>query len=93
MVLQDFVKKGLAVTNEMGEVRKTTNSSIIFPNGWVGSIVENGEGHSVAVCDYNGYFNWDVLKPFGTTEGIIVCKDEGEICKALTIIESLNNIV
>jgi len=91
MKLQDFVQKGLTVINNMGEIRKTTESSIVFPNGWVGSIVEaDDEGYSVAVCDYDGYFNWDILKPFGTDKGTIICKNEEEVCKALAIIESLN---
>ena len=93
MELKDFVAKGLTVVNDMGETRKTTKSSIVFPNGWVGSIVTPGDGkanYSVAVCDYNGYFNWNVLKPFGTKNGVILCNTEEEVCRALSIIEMLN---
>lgn len=90
MTLQDFVNKGITVINEMGEVRKTDNSSIVFPNGWVASIVKKEDKYSVAVCDYEGYFNWNILKPFGEGSGTIICKDESEICRALTIIELLN---
>lgn len=93
MELKDFVEKGLTVVNNMGETRKTTESSIVFPNGWVGSIVKPSDGsaeYSVAVCDYNGYFNWNVLRPFGTDNGVILCNDEQEVCRALSIIEMLN---
>ena len=85
MKIQDFVDNGLTVTNDMGEVRKTTEKSIVFPNGWVGSIVIRDSDYSVAMCDYNGYFNWDILKP----NGVIICKTEDEVCDALNIIKSL----
>lgn len=93
MTLQDFINKGITVRNSMGEIRTTSDSSIVFRNGWVASIVktENNE-FSVAVCDYNGYFDWNILRPFGTSKGTIICKNEDEICKALTIIELLKNI-
>ena len=94
MELKDFVAKGLTIVNDMGETKKTKKSSIVFPNGWIASIVtpeDDGTAkYSVAVCDYNGYFNWNVLKPFGTTEGVILCNSEEEVCKALSIIEMLN---
>lgn len=89
MKIQDFVNKGITVRNDMGEIRRTTNSSIVFPNGRVGSIVKKGDKYSVATCDYNGYFDWDILNPFGKENGIILCKDEDEVCKALSVIESL----
>jgi len=92
--LKDFVEKGLTVINDMGETRKTTDSSIVFPNGWVASIVNPSDGsakYSVAVCDYNGYFNWNILRPFGATEnGTILCNNEQEVCKVLSIIEMLH---
>ncbi len=93
MELKDFVAKGLTVVNDMGETRRTSESFIVFPNGWVGSIVKPSDGsaeYSVAVCDYNGYFNWNVLKPFGNNDGTITCKNEQEVCRALSIIEMLN---
>lgn len=91
MELKDFVAKGLTVVNDMGETVKTTESSIVFPNGWIGSIIKAKEGsYSVAVCDYNGYFNWNILRFFGADNGTILCKNEEEVCKALSIIEMLN---
>jgi hypothetical protein len=89
MKLQDFVQKGLTIINDMGEIRETTESSIIFPNGWIANIVKVDEGFSVGVCDYNGYFNWEFLRPFGRDTGVIICKNEEEVCKALTIVEML----
>ena len=90
MELKDFVMKGLTVVNSMGETRKTSESSIVFSNGWVGSIAKIDEGYSVTVCDYDGYFNWNVLRPFGTDKGTILCNNEQEVCRALSIIEMLN---
>lgn len=91
MKLQDFIENGMTVRNNMGEIRKTTKSSIVFPNGWVGSIVKKDNGdYSVAVCDYDGYFNWNILKPYGNDKGVIICKNEEDICNALFIIKALN---
>lgn len=90
MKIQDFISKGISVVNDMGELRKTSDHSIVFPNGWVGSIVGLDEGYSVATCDYEGYFNWDILKPYGASEkGTIICKTENEVCNALAVIEAL----
>jgi len=96
MTIQDFVDKGIIVVNNMGEIRRTYERSIVFPNGWVGSIVTDGDGYSVATCDYDGYFDWNVLRPFGKgkekNNGTIFCKTEDEVCKVLSIIESLKSI-
>ncbi|HBY19821.1 MAG TPA: hypothetical protein DEG71_02245 [Clostridiales bacterium] len=92
MTIQDFINKGITVKNSMGEIRHTSDSSIVFPNGWVASIVkplDNKAKYSVAICDYNGYFNWNILKPFGESNGTILCNTEEEVCKALMIIEAL----
>ena len=98
MIIQDYVNKGLkSVKNDMGEIRKTRVEdryiSIIFPNGWVGSIVIDpiygNAKYSVAVCDYNGYFNWEILKPFCDDKGTILCNSEKEVCEALSVIEAL----
>lgn len=96
MVLQDFINKGITIVNSMGEKRITSKNSIVFPNGWVASIVKptsRKAKYSVAVCDYDGYFNWDVLKPFGEDDGVILCNSEEEVCKALTVIELLKSII
>jgi len=97
MEIKDFVAKGLTVINSMKEVRETTfngvSGRIVFPNGWCASIVkreDNKVQYSVAACDYDGYFDWNVLKPFGTDKGIILCNSEQEVCRALSIIEMLN---
>jgi hypothetical protein len=92
MSFQDFLRKGIRVRNDMGELRETRPNSIVFPNGWVASIIEpttKESKYSVAICDYNGYFNWNILKPFGEDDGTILCNNEEELCRALTIIESL----
>ena len=94
------------VVNDYGEHRKTTETSIVFPNGWVASIVTNNgisvhtnEGHytvfksnkkySVAMCDYNGYFDWTILNQFGAIEGCLYCDTEDEIISACEIIRKI----
>lgn len=90
MTIQDFVKKGVRVINDMGELRVPRASSIPFSNGWVASIVKVEDRFSVAVCDYNGYFNWSILNDFGANDkGKFSCENEDEVCKALSVIESL----
>jgi hypothetical protein len=88
MKIQDFVNKGITVKNDMGEIRKTSESSIVFPNGWVGNILKKDDGYSVAVCDYNGYFDWNILKPFSNNDGIVFCQNEKDVCNALSFIEA-----
>lgn len=104
MKISDFVVRGLNnVINGMGEIRNTTNSSIVFPNGWVAIILDKNtkpylkqtKRYSVAVCDYEGYFNWDILIPFGAQKevkegyGCFATDDEDEVCRILSIIENL----
>jgi len=92
MKWQKFIDEGINTVNDMGEKRETYEHSIVFPNGYVGSIVEYPKGEfSVAVCDWNGYFNWNILKPFGTDQGTIICKTEEDVCNALLIIKSINS--
>lgn len=85
------------VVNSMGEHRRTFERSIIFPNGWVASIVSNkgitvyhpsgsqtteyhsDKKYSVAMCDYNGYFDWSILNEFGGVDGCLYCDTELEI--------------
>lgn len=71
------------VTNSMGEIRKTDDSRIIFPNGWCASIIDSpgsSPRYSVAMCDYNGYFNFNALKKYGADDlGCINCETELEL--------------
>lgn len=97
-----------SVVNDMGEQRKTriddngVTASIIFPNGWVASVVHERDDkyeptskYSVAICDYNGYFDWDILIPFGAgTEhdnkyGSVTCDTENDVCDILNVIRML----
>lgn len=106
MKISDFVARGLNnVINDMGEIRNTTNSSIVFPNGWVASILDKNikpylkqtERYSIAVCNYDGYFDWDILIPFGAVKehregrGCVETDDEAEVCRILTVIENFTS--
>lgn len=92
----NFVAEGIPeVINDYGEHRKTSRGSIVFPNGWVASIASKKDHpnmnskYSVATCDYNGYFDWNVLKPFGEDNGTIHCETEEEVANAIFIISQL----
>jgi hypothetical protein len=92
--INDYVADGIpSVINSMGECRRTRTGSIIFPNGRVASIVrpmEDPEKYSVATCDYEGYFDWEVLnKYFETDNGAVICDTEEEVCKVLECIKNL----
>lgn len=84
------------IVNDYGERIKTLHKSrIIFPNGWCASIVNKSKYleeplYSVALCDYNGYFDWSTLVKFGSKpNGGFLCKTEDEIIKACEVIRKL----
>jgi hypothetical protein len=85
MTIQDFVDKGLTIRDSMGETIESSDQSIVFHNGLIANVIKKKIGYSIAVSDYDGYFNWNILKPNGT----ILCYDENEACKALSKIERL----
>ena len=96
-MLKEYVQKfGIAeIINDMGERRITKENSIVFPNGWVASIVKKSDGgknhhlYSVAMCDYNGYFNWKILNEYGATDGCFYCDNELDIIIACETIRRL----
>lgn len=95
------------VINDYGEHRRTRERNIVFPNGWVASIVENNgvevyhpdgdhtkefksnKKYSVAMCDYNGYFDFSILNQYGAIDGCLFCDDELEIIIACETIRRL----
>lgn len=94
--IKDYATEAIPfVINSMNEKRYTTRdgSRIIFQNGWVASTVrpsESPELYSVALCDYNGYFDWSILgKYFDTEDGAVICNTEEEVCKVLECIKNL----
>lgn len=108
MTIKEIAMQGIkSVHNDMGEIRhtryneKNNTASIIFPNGLVASVIRDKDPTkwSVAVCDYDGYFDWNVLKPFGTEKakdhdkeydtGCVVCDTEQKVCEVLAGIKAL----
>ena len=87
----DFTEEGLNdVTNDHGEVRNSRKTSIVFPNKYVASILVLSNGYSVAACDWNGYFWWEVFdKEIRSEEGGCFCKNEDEVCVAIEKIAGL----
>jgi len=103
MSIKEYIEKFSIseIVNNMNEQRKTTDSSIVFSNGWCASIIDKTKQHwadqklrySVAVCDWDGYFNWNILKQFGANEhGTYLCDTEDEVCEMLENIRNLKNI-
>lgn len=87
------------IINDYGERRKTTENRIIFPNGWAASIVPNlshkeiDAKYSVAMCDYNGYFDWSRLDKFGAINGCFYCNTELEILMACEVIRRIETCI
>ena len=82
------------VVNDMDEHRKTRKNSVVFPNGSIASIVHNTEKpekgkYSVAMCDYNGYFDWSILNQYGADHGEFFCNTDLEIIIACETIRRL----
>lgn len=108
-ILKEYSEKfGIKeVVNDMNEIRYTKPTSIVFPNGWVASVVENSsmtvfhpngtrtekfksdKKWSVAMCDYNGYFDWSILNQHGAIDGCLYCDTELEIIVACETIRRL----
>lgn len=94
--LKEFVENGLTVINDMGERResyvdfKRGYSSIVFSNNRIASICYRDNEYSVAVCDYNGYFNWKFFdnSPFEVDMGSVNCDNEEKVCGVLEWIKS-----
>jgi hypothetical protein len=105
--IKDFTLAAIDhITNDYGEIRNTKyneedhSASIICDNGWVISIVRPSDDTkiwSVAVCDINGYFDWNILRnnfPGKSKEGLIYCKNEKEVCEAIEDIQKMDeNII
>ena len=92
--IKDYEAEGVPyVINSMGEKRVTREGSIIFPNGWVASIVrptENPKQYSVAICNTDGYFDWKILNTYFITDhGSVICNTEKEVCVVLECIKNL----
>ena len=83
------------IVNDFGETRRTNEHRIIFDNGLFVSIVRNlshpekNADWSVAMCDYNGFFNWDIINMYGADDGCFYCNTELEILIACETIRRL----
>lgn len=69
---------------------------IYFSNGWYASIARNmsrpdkNARYSIAVSDYDGFFDWNVLDEYGADDGHFYCNTEEEIIKACEVIRKLD---
>lgn len=91
MRIEDYIKEGVNTFDSFGKLRETKNNSIVFKNDRVASIIRHSETeYSVATCNYDGYFDWEVLKSLkGCKGGVVFCKNEEEVCKVLEFIKNL----
>lgn len=82
------------VEDDYGNVVYATSSHIIFPNFCCSSILakKNDDGeithYSVAMCDWNGYFDWDIMNEYGATDGTFKCYTEDDVIEACEIIRN-----
>lgn len=102
--LKEYINKYAidSIVNDYEELRcsSISNSScrVIFPNGYYAHIVYNNSqpkknaAYSVAVSDYNGWFDWGILKNFGYDDGRVYCNTEEEIIDACELIRNVYNV-
>lgn len=62
---------------------------IYIPNGEHIKEFKSNKNYSVAMCDYNGYFDWDILNKYGAIDGCIYCDTELELLVACETIRRL----
>lgn len=62
---------------------------VYHPNGSHTKEYMSNKKYSVAMCDYNGYFDWSVLNQYRAIDGCLYCDDELEIIVACETIRSL----
>ena len=92
--LDEYINKyGLGrVEDDYGNYVYTTSNHIVFPNFACASIItkKDDEGnidcYSVAMCDWNGYFDWNIMNEYGANDGCFYCKDENDVIEACEII-------
>lgn len=89
--LDDYISKfGISrIVNDYGEVVCSTRHKVIFRNGWCASIVHRENHYTVAAVDYNGRFDWSVLKNRDTGYSPMVCEDIGSVISACETIRHL----
>ena len=76
------------VVDDYGKTVYTMSNHIVFPNFCCASIItKHDEGYySVAMSDWNGYFDWNIMNEYGATNGCFICQDENDIIEACEII-------
>ena len=64
---------------------------VYHPDGKHTKEYKSNKKYSVAICDYNGFFNWSILNQYGAIDGCLYCDDELEIIMACETIRRLKN--
>lgn len=73
----------------VASIVENNGADIYKPNGEHIKEFKSNKNYSVAMCDYNGYFDWDILNQFGAIDGCFYCDDELEILVACETIRRL----
>lgn len=63
--------------------------SVHLPGGGTEQEFLSDKKYSVAMCDYNHFFNWKILNRYGAIEGRLFCDTEQEIIDACEVIRTL----
>ena len=75
----------------VASIVKNNGVDVWHPNGEHTKEFKSDKKYSVAMCDYNGCFDWEILDQYGAIEGCIYCDDELEILSACETIRRLPN--
>lgn len=73
----------------VASIVRNNGIDVYHPNGEHTKEYKSDKKYSVAMCDYNGYFDWVLLNQYGAIEGCIYCDTELEILIACETIRRL----
>lgn len=73
----------------VASIVENSGATVYHPDGTRTEEFRSDKKWSVAVCDYNGYFDWSILNQYGAIEGCLYCDTELEIIVACEIIRRL----
>ena len=73
----------------VASIRKNNGIDVYYPNGSHRKEFKSVKKYSVAICDYNGFFDWEILNKYGAIDGCIYCDTELEVLVACETIRRL----
>lgn len=73
----------------VASITENNGVDVYHPDGKHTKEFKSDKKYSVAMCDYNGYFDWTILNQYGAIEGCLYCDDELEIIVACETIRRI----